>query len=77
MVYVPKKIETYKADEVETEVVETDVLVIGGGFSGCGAAYEAAYWAKLAGLKITLGGKIPSATIPLMKEPLNFCLASV
>ena len=54
MVYVPKKIETYKADEVPTEVVETDVLIIGGGFSGCGAAYEAAYWAKLAGLKVTL-----------------------
>ncbi len=54
MVYVPKKIETYKAADVPTEVVETDILIIGGGFSGCGAAYEAAYWAKLGGLKVTL-----------------------
>ncbi|MEM0503382.1 MAG: FAD-dependent oxidoreductase, partial [Archaeoglobaceae archaeon] len=54
MVYVPKKYELYKPEDVKTEVVETDVLIIGGGFSGCGAAYEAAYWAKLAGLKVTL-----------------------
>ncbi|RLI75331.1 adenylylsulfate reductase subunit alpha, partial [Archaeoglobales archaeon] len=54
MTYTPQKVEVYKADDVPTEVVETDVLIIGGGFSGCGAAYEAAYWAKLAGLKITL-----------------------
>ncbi|RUM33223.1 MAG: adenylylsulfate reductase subunit alpha, partial [Archaeoglobus sp.] len=39
---------------VETKTVETDVLILGGGFSGCGAAYEAAYWAKAAGLKVTL-----------------------
>jgi adenylylsulfate reductase subunit A len=54
MVYVPKKYELYKPEDVKTEVVETDVLVIGGGFSGCGAAYEAAYWAKLAGLRVVL-----------------------
>ncbi len=54
MVYVPKKVEVYKADEVPTETVETDVLIIGGGFSGCGAAYEAAYWAKVAGLRVVL-----------------------
>nr|CAA45030.1 adenylylsulfate reductase [Archaeoglobus fulgidus] len=54
MVYYPKKYELYKADEVPTEVVETDILIIGGGFSGCGAAYEAAYWAKVGGLKLTL-----------------------
>jgi len=33
-----------------TEVVETDVLILGGGMSGCGAAVEAAYWAKPLGL---------------------------
>ncbi len=40
--------------EPEVKRVETDILIIGGGFSGCGAAYEAAYWAKAAGLKVTL-----------------------
>ena len=38
----------------ETEVVETDVLVLGGGMAGCGAAFEAAYWAKSKGLKVTI-----------------------
>ena len=28
------------------EVVECDILIIGGGMSGCGAAFEANYWAK-------------------------------
>jgi adenylylsulfate reductase subunit A len=38
----------------ETEVVETDVLILGGGMAGCGAAFEAAYWAKGQGLKVAL-----------------------
>mgnify|MGYP001238584594 CR=1 FL=1 len=29
-----------------TEVVDCDVLVIGGGMAGCGAAFEAKYWGK-------------------------------
>jgi adenylylsulfate reductase subunit A len=40
--------------EIPTEVVDTDVLILGGGMGGCGAAVEAAYWAKAAGLKVTL-----------------------
>ncbi|MHB8146053.1 MAG: adenylyl-sulfate reductase subunit alpha [Vulcanimicrobiaceae bacterium] len=40
--------------EPEVEVVETDVLICGGGMSGCGAAYEAAYWARLANLRVTV-----------------------
>ena len=36
-----------------TTVVETDVLILGGGMSGCGAAVEAAYWAKPLGMKVT------------------------
>jgi adenylylsulfate reductase subunit A len=32
--------------EPQVEYVDTDVLIIGGGMSGCGAAYEAAYWAQ-------------------------------
>lgn len=38
----------------ETEIVETDVLILGGGMSGCGAAFEAAYWAKAKGLRVVL-----------------------
>ena len=29
-----------------TRFVDSDVLVIGGGFGGCGAAYEARYWGR-------------------------------
>ena len=38
----------------EVEVVESDVLILGGGMAGCGAAYEAAYWAKSKNLKVVL-----------------------
>lgn len=38
----------------EVEVVETDLLVLGGGMAGCGAAFEAGYWAKTQGLRTTL-----------------------
>lgn len=44
-------------EEIKTEIVETDVLILGGGMSGCGAAVEASYWAKAAGLKVTLVDK--------------------
>ncbi|MBT9612414.1 MAG: adenylyl-sulfate reductase subunit alpha [Burkholderiales bacterium] len=36
----------------KTRFVDTDILVIGGGFGGCGAAYESRYWGR--NLKITL-----------------------
>lgn len=38
-----------------TEVVECDVLVIGGGMAGCGAAFEATHWAK--GLRVVMVDK--------------------
>jgi len=41
----------------ETVEVKTDLLVLGGGFSACGAATEACYWAKKKGLKVTLVDK--------------------
>ncbi|MFZ7110183.1 MAG: adenylyl-sulfate reductase subunit alpha [Desulfatiglandales bacterium] len=41
----------------ETVEVNTDLLILGGGFSACGAATEAAYWAKKKGLKVTLVDK--------------------
>jgi adenylylsulfate reductase subunit A len=36
----------------KTKVVDTDILVVGGGFAGCGAVYESAYWGR--NLRITL-----------------------
>ena len=41
----------------ETVEVSTDLLILGGGFSACGVATEAAYWAKKKGLKVTLVDK--------------------
>ncbi len=41
----------------ETVEVNTDVLICGGGMAACGAAVEAAYWAKKNGLKVTLVDK--------------------
>ena len=41
----------------ETVEVTTDLLIIGGGMGACGAAVEAAYWAKKHGLKVTLVDK--------------------
>jgi adenylylsulfate reductase subunit A len=43
--------------EFETVTVETDLLILGGGMAACGAAVEAAYWAKESGLKVTLVDK--------------------
>jgi adenylylsulfate reductase subunit A len=37
--------------------VETDLLLVGGGMACCGAAVEAAAWAKAAGIKVTLVDK--------------------
>jgi adenylylsulfate reductase subunit A len=44
-------------DRPETEVVECDVLVVGGGMAGCGAAYEAASRAKERGLRVVVAEK--------------------
>jgi adenylylsulfate reductase subunit A len=41
----------------ENVVVETDLLILGGGMAACGAAVEAAHWAKQHGLKVTLVDK--------------------
>ncbi len=41
----------------ETVEVTTDLLILGGGMAACGAAGEAAYWAKKNGLKVTLVDK--------------------
>jgi len=41
----------------ENVEVTTDLLIIGGGMAACGAAVEAAYWAKKHGLKVTIVDK--------------------
>ncbi|MFH1438658.1 MAG: adenylyl-sulfate reductase subunit alpha [Pseudomonadota bacterium] len=41
----------------ETVEIKTDVLILGGGMAACGAAVEAAYWAKKNNLKVTLVDK--------------------
>jgi len=41
----------------DTVEVTTDLLIIGGGMAACGAAVEAAYWAKKHNLKVTLVDK--------------------
>jgi adenylylsulfate reductase, subunit A len=43
--------------DFETIEVQTDVLILGGGMAACGAIVEAAYWAKKAGLKVTVVDK--------------------
>ncbi len=44
-------------NEFETVEVTTDLLIVGGGMAACGAAVEAAHWAKKNGLKVTLVDK--------------------
>jgi adenylylsulfate reductase subunit A len=43
--------------DFETVEVTTDLLICGGGMAACGAAVEAAYWAKKNGLKVVLADK--------------------
>ena len=43
--------------DFETVEVTTDLLVIGGGMAACGAAVEAAHWAKKHNLKVTVVDK--------------------
>jgi adenylylsulfate reductase subunit A len=40
--------------DFQTKQVDTDILIIGGGMAGCGAAVEVSYWAKKNNLKVTL-----------------------
>jgi succinate dehydrogenase/fumarate reductase flavoprotein subunit len=44
-------------EEFKTVEVTTDLLILGGGMSACGAAFEAAHWAKKNNLKVTVVDK--------------------
>ena len=46
-----------KSSDFQTVEVNTDLLILGGGMAACGAAFEAAYWAKKNGLKVTVVDK--------------------
>jgi len=48
---------TLKSSDFETVEVTTDLLIVGGGMAACGAAVEAAYWAKKNNIKVTLVDK--------------------
>jgi len=48
---------TLKSTDFETVEVTTDLLIIGGGMASCGAAVEAAYWAKKNNMKVTVVDK--------------------
>ena len=39
----------------EVTEVECDLLIMGGGMAGCGAAFEACRWANAKGLKVVSG----------------------
>lgn len=43
--------------DFQTVEVNTDLLILGGGMAACGAAFEAAYWAKKHGLRVTVVDK--------------------
>ena len=49
---------------MKTKFVDSDVLIVGGGMAGCGAAYEARYWGR--GLKIVVveKGQIERSGVP-------------
>ena len=44
-------------DSFETVIVETDLLILGGGMAACGAAFEASHWAKKHGQRVCLVDK--------------------
>ena len=44
-------------EKPEVEVVETDILLIGGGMANCGTAFEACRWATPKGMKVTMVDK--------------------
>ena len=44
-------------ENFETVIIETDLLILGGGMAACGAAFEAAHWAKQHNKKVTVVDK--------------------
>jgi adenylylsulfate reductase subunit A len=46
-----------QTDNFETVEITTDLLILGGGMAACGAAFEAAHWAKKHHLKVILVDK--------------------
>ena len=57
MVNVKLDYKIMNSDKFKTVEVTTDFLILGGGMAACGAAYEAAFWAKKNNLKVTVVDK--------------------
>ena len=58
-------------NDFKTVEVNTDLLILGGGMAACGAAYEAAFWARKNNLKVTLANLMsPYFMIYAMKSPI-------
>jgi hypothetical protein len=57
--------------DFETVEVTTDFLIIGGGMAACGAAVEAAHWAKKHNLKVTVRPWTGVALLPWGFQPLT------
>ena len=60
-------------DSFETVVVETDLLILGGGMAACGAAYEASYWAKKHKQRVCVVDKAVSYTHLTLPTTCNLC----
>ena len=43
---------------MKTKTVDCDILIVGGGMAGCGAAYEARYWGRDLGIVVVEKGNI-------------------
>ena len=52
-------------EQPEIVNVDADVLIVGGGMAGVGAAFEAGYWAKAKGQKVVLVEKALSSEVVL------------
>jgi ribulose 1,5-bisphosphate synthetase/thiazole synthase len=50
----------------KTIYVDSDILVVGGGFGGCGAAYESRYWGRDKKV-VLLKKQISNGAVPLHK----------
>ena len=56
----------------KTIYVDSDVLVIGGGFGGCGAAYESRYWGRDKKIVVVKGtADIGPATLPSISQAIH------
>lgn len=64
-------------ENFKTVKITTDLLILGGGMAACGAAFEAAHWAKQNNLKVTLVDKaclVRSGAVAMGLSAINLYL---